>query len=114
MVNKVIEHSAQKFMVITRIWKVFAVLLEYCCQNDYQMMITKISSEHDQVIEDLKNDFDIRCEEFIANEKILKKNTAALQQSNQELERDRTNERSLRLRLEEEYMQNSKNHEEEV
>ena len=30
------------------------------------------------------------------------------------MERDRTNERSLRLRLEEEYMQNTKNHEEEV
>jgi hypothetical protein len=78
------------------------------------MIITKISAEHDQVIEDLKSGFDLKCEEFIANERILKKNITALQQSNQELERDRTNERSLRLRLEEEYMQNSKNHEEEV
>jgi hypothetical protein len=30
------------------------------------------------------------------------------------MERDRTNERSLRMKLEEEYMQNTKNHEEEV
>ena len=30
------------------------------------------------------------------------------------MERDRTNERSLRMKLEEEYMSNTKNHEEEV
>jgi hypothetical protein len=30
------------------------------------------------------------------------------------LERDKANERELRLKLEEEYMQNSKNHEEEI
>ena len=114
MVNKVIEHSGQKYQIITRLWKVFAVLLEYCCQNDYQMIITKISTEHDEVIEKLKDGFDLQCQDFYDNEKILKKNIAVLQLSNQELERDRTNERSLRLRLEEEYMQNSKNHEEEV
>ena len=37
-----------------------------------------------------------------------------LQKYSEELERERTNERTLRLKLEEEYMQNSKNHEEEV
>ena len=44
----------------------------------------------------------------------MKKNIQALQLNNEELERDRTNERTLRLRLEDEYMQNTKNHEEEV
>ena len=37
-----------------------------------------------------------------------------LQKYNEELEKDRTNERQMRLKLEEEYMQNTKNHEEEV
>lgn len=37
-----------------------------------------------------------------------------LQKYSEELEKERTNERTLRLKLEEEYMQNSKNHEEEV
>jgi hypothetical protein len=55
-----------------------------------------------------------KFEEFFANEKILKQNIAILQKNNEELERDRTNERSLRMKLEEEYMQNTKNHEEEV
>ncbi len=57
---------------------------------------------------------DQKFEEFFANEKILKQNLAILQKNNEELERDRTNERSLRMKLEEEYMQNTKNHEEEV
>ena len=51
-----------------------------------------------------------KFEEFFANEKILKQNIAILQKNNEELERDRTNERSLRMKLEEEYMQNTKNH----
>ena len=55
-----------------------------------------------------------KFEEFFANEKILNQNIAILQKNNEELERDRTNERSLRMKLEEEYMQNTKNHEEEV
>jgi len=33
---------------------------------------------------------------------------------NDHLEKDRANEKQLRLKLEEEYMQNTKNHEEEV
>jgi len=37
-----------------------------------------------------------------------------LQKYNEELEKERTNERTMRLKLEEEYMQNTKNHEEEV
>ena len=37
-----------------------------------------------------------------------------LQKYSEELEKERTNERSLRLKLEEEFAQNSKNHEEEV
>ncbi len=56
----------------------------------------------------------MKCQEFLNNEKILKQNMEVLQKYSEELERERTNERTLRLKLEEEYMQNSKNHEEEV
>ena len=38
----------------------------------------------------------------------------ALQKYSEQLEKDRANERQMRLKLEEEYMQNTKNHEEEV
>ena len=39
---------------------------------------------------------------------------AALRESNEQLEKDKANEKQLRLKLEDEYMQNNKNHEEEV
>lgn len=62
----------------------------------------------------MEADFEAKCQEFLNNEKILKQNMEVLQKYSEELERERTNERTLRLKLEEEYMQNSKNHEEEV
>lgn len=62
----------------------------------------------------MERDFLQKCDDFLNNEKILKQNMEVLQKYSEELERERTNERTLRLKLEEEYMQNSKNHEEEV
>ena len=62
----------------------------------------------------MDRDFQSKCQEFLNNEKIMKQNMEVLQKFSEELEKERTNERTLRLKLEEEYMQNSKNHEEEV
>jgi hypothetical protein len=63
---------------------------------------------------EIEADFDAKCKQFLNNEKILKQNMEVLQKYSEDLEKERTNERTLRLKLEEEYMQNSKNHEEEV
>ena len=48
------------------------------------------------------------------NEKAIKQNMEVLQKYAETLEKERMNERSMRLKLEEEYAQNAKNHEEEV
>lgn len=45
---------------------------------------------------------------------MLKENQEMLVKVNEELERERVNERQMRLKLEEDYLQNTKNHEEEV
>jgi len=45
---------------------------------------------------------------------VLKENQDSLQKYCEELEREKANERQMRLKLEEDYMQNTKNHEEEV
>ena len=52
----------------------------------------------------VQKEFDGKMEQFLDNERYLKSNIQVLTASNQELERDRTNERALRLKLEEEYM----------
>lgn len=43
--------------MITSIWKVFAILLEYCCRTDYHMLIQEISREHKEQLEKLDRDF---------------------------------------------------------
>lgn len=35
LIKKVLQHTEKKYTLITNIWKVFAVLLEYCCRTDY-------------------------------------------------------------------------------
>ena len=78
------------------------------------MLISEITNQHDEEVEKMDKDFQQKCQEFLNNEKIMKQNMEVLQKFSEELEKERTNERTLRLKLEEEYMQNSKNHEEEV
>eukprot|EP00347_Sterkiella_histriomuscorum_P012772 403367281 len=114
LIKKLVSHCQRKYSIITSIWKVFSVLLEYCCQSDYRMLISEITNQHEEEIEKMDRDFQSKCQEFLNNEKILKQNMEVMQKYSEELEKERTNERTLRLKLEEEYMQNSKNHEEEV
>lgn len=54
IVNKCLEHSTNSSIIVTRIWKVFAVLLEFCCRTDYEMMITWAGEDKDQMINDIK------------------------------------------------------------
>lgn len=114
LIKKLIDHCGKKYTIITSIWKVFCVLLEYCCRSDYKMQISEITLQHEVEVARMEEDFEAKCQQFLNNEKILNQNMEVLQKYSEELERERTNERTLRLKLEEEYMQNSKNHEEEV
>ena len=38
-------------------WRVFAILLEYCCKSNYQMLISKLSEEHRDAMEQLEKEF---------------------------------------------------------
>ena len=57
IINKCLEHSPSNSIIVTRLWKVFAVLLEYCCWTDYEMMITKAGSDKDDELKDMKSAF---------------------------------------------------------
>lgn len=39
LLNKCLQHTDKKYTVITALWKVFSILLEYCCRTDYRMLI---------------------------------------------------------------------------
>jgi hypothetical protein len=57
LVKKLLQHTEKKYTLITSVWKVFAILLEYCCRTDYRMLISEISKEHKNEIEKLDRDY---------------------------------------------------------
>ena len=89
--------------MITNIWKVFAILLEYCCKTDYRMLISEISKEHKAELENLDKEYAKKSEEQANNEKVLKENLDTQQKMCEELQREMMNEKQMRLKLEEDY-----------
>ena len=114
LIKNCLQHTQKKYTLITNIWKVFAILLEYCCRTDYRMLISEISKEHKAALEQLDRDYQKKSEEQANNEKVLKENLDTQQKMCEELQREMMNEKQMRLKLEEDYTQNTKNHEEEV
>jgi hypothetical protein len=57
LIKKCLEHTESKYSIITSIWKVFSILLEYCCKNDYRMLIAEISKEHKAELDKLESEF---------------------------------------------------------
>lgn len=49
LVKKCLEHTERKYTLIANVWKVFAILLEYCCRTDYRMLIQEISREKSEI-----------------------------------------------------------------
>lgn len=60
LVKKCLAHTEKKYTIITAIWKVFSILLEYCCRTDYRMLISEISKENDQKLEELESKYQAR------------------------------------------------------
>ena len=114
LIKKVMAHTEKKYTIITSIWKVFAILLEYCCRTDYRLLIQAIAKEHKDEMDSKEKEFNEKLQQAEANRLIMKENMDSIQKYNEELDRERLNERHLRMKLEEDYNQNTKNHEEEV
>jgi hypothetical protein len=103
LIKKCLEHTKKKFTVITAIWKVFSILLEYCCHTDYNMLISNIQNEFEKKMGDLKNEYNNKFNEQAETEKTMKQELERLQKHCEQIEKDRLFERSQRIKLEEEY-----------
>lgn len=114
LIKSCLKHTEKKYTIITSIWKVFAILLEYCCRTDYRMLISEISKEHKAELNKLDRDYQKKAEEQANNEKVLKENLDTQQKICEELQREMMNEKQMRLKLQEDFTQNTANHEEEV
>ena len=93
LIKRCMQHVDKKFTLITNIWKVFAILLEYCCRTDYRMLISEISKEHKAETEKLERDYQDKFREQANHEKILRDTNDTLTKYAEELERERANEK---------------------
>ena len=46
LLKKILATSQKNYSIITSIWKVYQVLLEYCCKTDYRILIAEITDKH--------------------------------------------------------------------
>jgi golgin subfamily B member 1 len=109
-----LEHTKNRYELITAIWKVFAILLEYCCKSDYKMLVEEIHIQNEQKLKQMEVEYNHKLEEMKEDERNLKNEMSTMQNYSIILEREKLEEKNIRLKLEEELLQNSKNHEEEV
>lgn len=57
LIKRCMQHTEKKYTIITNIWKVFAILLEYCCRTDYRMLISEIAKEQKAELDKLENEY---------------------------------------------------------
>ena len=57
LLQKCLAHTNNKFTVVTALWKVFSILLEYCNRTDYKMLISQIGEEHQKQMEAMAASF---------------------------------------------------------
>lgn len=112
--RKILSNTKKNFQILTSIWKVFQVLLEYCCKTDYRILIAEITAKHEKEVRELQSSYKEKIEAVENAMKTMKSNMETMEAKMDELEKEKQKEKQLRLKLEEEYMQNTKNHEEEV
>jgi len=74
LLRKILEHTEKNYSIITAIWKVFSILLEYCCQTDYRTLIQEIERKHNAAVEKREAEFIQKFNDQATNEKILKDN----------------------------------------
>lgn len=74
LIKSCLKHTSKQYSMITNIWKVYTILLEYCCRTDYRMLISEISKEHKAALEQLDRDYQKKAEDQANNEKLLKEN----------------------------------------
>ena len=57
LIRKVLERTQNNYTIVTDIWKVFQVLLEYCQHSDYKMLIQEISEQQNKAMEEQEAKF---------------------------------------------------------
>ena len=114
LIQTILEHTNKKYTIITGIWKIYAILLEYCCQLDYQMIVTTLNLEKREELEQLEAEFQSQIKKLEGHEKEMNENIENSKLIIQEIQKDLVSEIAKREELEDELLRRGSGHEEEV
>ena len=57
--------SIGKYTVISKVWKAFQALLQYCCQTEYQQISEKLIKEKNEAIQQVIDEYTQKQEEYM-------------------------------------------------
>ena len=112
LIQTILEHTNKKYTIITGIWKIYAILLEYCCQLDYQMIVTTLNLEKREELEQLEAEFQSQIKKLEGHEKEMNENIENSKLIIQEIQKDLVSEIAKREELEDELLRRGSGHEE--
>ena len=82
LLKKILSSSNKNFKIITSIWKVFQILLEYCCKTDYRTLIQDIVDKHNEEMGNIELAFKERVKKYTHKAKVLNENLETLREYN--------------------------------
>ena len=106
--------GVNKSSLVTSMWRVFQVLLEYTHRSDYLLMITQVQKNHQEEIEKIKDQYEKAIDKLQESEEKLLNELKVVQIRADTLEKEKNVEQQARRRAEEELHNTAATHEEEV
>ena len=114
MLSKTLVNSPNKNTFQSSIWKVFSILLEYCCKTNYQNLVNKIQAEHRKEIEEQEEKFNENEARMFKIEKDLQKRLDDLTKERDILQQRLDDALFEKSKMDEEMEEKTKTHESEV
>ena len=78
MLQKSLSDSPNKNSFQSGIWKVFMILLEYCCKTNYQMLVSKLQEQHQSEIQEHEKEMEELAAKKADNEKEMQEKIVQL------------------------------------
>lgn len=96
LIKSCLQHTGNRYEIITAIWKVFTILLEYSCKLDYQMVVDQVAVQNEQKISQMEKDHQDEMEDMKEDEKMMKNEMDVMQKYSNILEKEKINEKNGR------------------
>eukprot|EP00347_Sterkiella_histriomuscorum_P019598 403341020 len=98
----------------SKIWKVYQILLEYCCKTDYRLITQEIEKFNQQQADEAEGKFRDAIQKLEESETNLKNEVRRLQNQFDEITVEKNQERNEKSKIMKDFQNTSKKHEEEV